>query len=282
MTIHSKTKKKIEIIKNAFEIEGRLTMRRIYYILLSHGRIKPSDDAYRDLCSQAVKWREEGYVEPEMIIDRHRVMVKRPTYRDFDEAFETLCDYYARDSMLNQNKYVEVWIEKDTMINKFEEDCYFSDVPLIVSKGFTSYTFKYEAVERFKEHQQKSIVVLYFGDLDAEGEYIPHLIKQFINEKLPGISFELKKILLTGEDKKSLGSFAIEYNPGSMQLKKAYVQDFICKYGKIKIEVEALSFALIKERFLTALWNEIDIEIINATEKSNKNDVKEWLENHYQ
>jgi len=278
---YKNTLEKIQRIKEAYEIEGKLTIRRIYYILLTHGLVTTAKSAYVNLSHLLVKLREWGHIDPDIIIDRHRIYQKRPTYKDFQEAFDSLYSRFAYDSMEEQEKYIEVWIEKDTMINKFEGECWFNDVPLVVSKGFTSYTFKLDAIKRFEQQAEKSILILYFGDFDAEGEYIPEKVKQYINKKLPDIDFELRKVLLNEKDKEKLKRFAVIYKPKKKQLKKTYVQDFIRKHGKIKIEVEALSFAEIKERFIKELWKELDRNVVKNIDILAEQEKERWLDWHY-
>ncbi len=275
---NEKTSAKIKAIEEAYAIEGRLTLRRIYYILITNNQINHSKSSYTNLSKTLTKLRETRFVNPEMIIDRHRDLIKRTTYSSFQKAFDTLCENYAKNSMLEQKKYVEVWIEKDTMQHIFLEDCYFRDVPLIVSKGFTSYSFKYEALERFR-NQNKPVVILYFGDFDCEGEYIPKVLKRFFVSN--GFEIEIKKVLLTENDIERLEGLGVEDGgfEKEEQLAKNYVQDFVKKYGKVKYEVEALPFNEVKKRFLEALHSEINVNIVKKTELNNQREVKNWIKN---
>jgi len=278
--IYRSTQEKIKLIKSAYETEGRLTVRRIYYILLSNGLIKHSENSYTGLSTLLTKLREQGYLDPRMIIDQHRKMIQRTTYSDFDEAFEECCDYFSINTMALQNKYVEVWIEKDTMTSIFLNRCYFSDVPLIISKGFTSYSFKHEFLDRLKENSEKPCIVLYFGDFDAEGNFIPFKVEEFVNEKLgtQNIDFELKKVLLTEADIPKIENFGIIDKGLSKKkhLEKQYVQDYVKKYGKKKYEVEALSFNEVQDRFIKALGQEIDFSIVEQADKLSKEQVESW------
>lgn len=274
---NEKTIKKIIEIQKAYENEGRLTLRRIYYILLSKGLIKHSENSYKGLSVFCVKWREAGIINPEWIVDRHRDLVKRTTYSNFQEAFNNLCRNYSRNSMDNQERYVEVWIEKDTMSHIFLNGCVLNDVPLITSKGFTSYSFKHEAVERFKQ-QNKPITILYFGDFDAEGEHIPKVFHRFIKEKAPELDLNFKKILLTEKDIPKIKQFAVYDKSLSNPIhqRKNYVLDFLNKYGKQKYEVEALSFDEVQKRFLQALAQEINLQVVENNENESQEEIKNW------
>lgn len=289
MGINDESREKIRIIEEAFKKEGRLTVRRIYYILLSRGFFdltksknpKYAWHIFQNLSARLVDWREAGLVNPDIIVDRKSELIQRPTYDNFQESFDELLENYSRNSMLDQKKHVEIWIEKDTMRNIFIEGCYFNDASLIISKGWTSYTFKHEAVERFKKYQPKPVVILYFGDFDMEGEHMPMVIKRFIQDKIPGFDFELKKILLTAADYKRLGRFTVKFNPTKTQLAHKYAKEFIEKYGPIKLEVEAMPFDETKRKFQDALFKEIDKRVVDDVENASGKDKRVWLENHY-
>ncbi len=270
-----KTLEKIEVIEKAFKEEGRLTLRRIYYILLSKGMITHSKGSYVNLSKLLTKLRESGSLDSDMIVDSHRDLIKSQTYKDFDEAFDQLCKGYYKDSMELQKQYVEVWIEKDTMTHIFRGYCLGNDVPLVVSKGFTSYSFKQEAVERYKQIE-KPITILYFGDLDPEGEHIPNILKDFFNRH--GIEFTFKKIMVRPEDTGGIPSLPLELKP--KQMEKQYVKDFIRKFGRVKYEIEALSFAEQKRRFMEALDNEIDLQVVKSIEEESKKEVEDWKKEH--
>ncbi len=289
MRINEESRKKIKIIEEAYKKEGRLTVRRIYYILLSAGfyDLMKSDNPeyanhiYQNLSARLVDWREAGIIEPEIIIDRHREFIRRPTHDNFQQAFDELLETYSKNSMMDQKKHIEAWIEKDTMRNTFIGDCYFNDVPLIIGKGWTSYTFKHEAVERFRKQYPKPVVILAFGDFDMEGEHIPEVINKFVREKIPGLNFRLKKVLLTSADYKKMRKFAIKFKPKKKTLEHKYAREFIEKFGAVKLEVEAMPFDETKRRFQYALFKEIDKQVVDGVESASEEDKRAWLENHH-
>jgi hypothetical protein len=167
------------------------------------------------------------------------------------------------------------------MRNTFLRDCYFNDVPLVISKGFTSWTFKNDAVERF-EGYDKPVTVLYFGDFDYEGEYIPALINEFVRDRLPRLDFEFRKVLLTVEDYDQLKQFAVKFETSKKQLEKAYVRDFIAKYGPVKLEVEALPFDETKRRLREELARAIDLQVVANVDRRAEREKAAWLKRHYQ
>lgn len=288
MKVKQETRKKLEVIERAFQEEGRLTVRRIYYLLLSQGfydlrksrNPKYAEHVYQNLSKRLVDWREAGLISSDIIIDRKSEFIKRRTFKNFDEYFEKALKSYASDSMLRQERAVEVWIEKDTMRTIFLEDCYFNDVPLIISRGWTSRTFKDEAVRRFAEYE-KPATVLYFGDFDFEGEHIPRVLEEFVRRKIPDLNFEFRKVLLTSDDYDSLKDYAVMFNVKKKHLEHIYVKEFIEQYGAVKLEVEALPFNETKKRFTKALYGVIDRQLVDDEEGRAEKEKKNWLKRHY-
>ena len=69
MAFYKKSLKKFQIIKEQYKIEGSMTLRRIYYVLLGKGLVKPSpktgkkSSPYKDLSELLLKAREEGEID---------------------------------------------------------------------------------------------------------------------------------------------------------------------------------------------------------------------------
>lgn len=288
MKLNKEGREKLEVIKATFEIEGRLTVRRIYYVLLSRGffdlrRSQNPDYAahiYQNLSRRLVDWREEGLLPAGMIVDRKSEFIKRSSHKSFDDCFKEAFEDYALDSMAGQGRAVEVWIEKDTMRTIFLEDCYFNDVPLIISKGWTSWTFKDEAVKRFGQYR-KPVSVLYFGDFDFEGEHIPRVLEEFVRGKIPELDFDFKKVLLTHDDFGRLKDYAVRFNVNKKHLEHAYVREFIEQWGPLKLEVEALGFNETRGRFREALFGAVNKQLVDSAEAKAEKEKKAWLKRHY-
>ena len=82
--------------------------------------------------------------------------------------------FYRRNVWLAQDNYVEIWIEKDALAGVVHPITAEWDVPLMVSKGFSSLTYLYNAAQTF-EHKAgmgKKCYIFYFGDYDPSGKDI--------------------------------------------------------------------------------------------------------------
>ncbi len=282
---YKKTLEKFRIIREQFEIEGAMTLRRIYYVLLGKGLIEPSGkkgSPYINLSKLLVKAREEGEIDWKVIVDRTRRIIKRWTFPDYDEAFEWLCEHYRKDSMLRQKNYVEVWIEKDAISGNVASVTWDIDVPLMPGKGWGSVTTIHDAYERIAKLTGKRlhVVILYVSDFDPEGFHIPKVVEEkFALYGLPDP--QIKRIALT---EGQINKFNLRKNVGftisEKQKEKEYVRDYIEKYGVVQYEIDALPVAELNQIIEKELKKLIDFKIPEISDKESKEEVEAWLDEH--
>lgn len=280
-----KSLRRLHIIKHQHQIEGAMTLRRIYYVLVGKGLIKPGANSYnaiKGLCKDA---REQGYLDWKVIVDRARRIEKRQTFENFDEIFKTACHSYRRDSMQDQKDYIEVWIEKDAVSKNILRVTYDLDVSLVVGRGFSSITFIHDASQRCLAKAEKDIkmLILYISDLDPEGEHIPELVKKkFVQYGCDRDSFDIDKIALTLEHVKKFNLPSnVEFKIGAKQREKRYVQDFLKKYGEVQYEIDALSSLELNKILADELKKVMDFEIPKRSDGESEEEVREWIDKHY-
>lgn len=275
-TFTEKVLKRFEVLKQQYKIEGAMTLRRCFYILVGKGMITNKLSSYQDLSKKLKKARLLGYIPYKYIIDTGRNIYKRNTYSIFDEAFKELCKNYKKDSMSLQNKHIEVWIEKEAIANVIYPLTYPYDISLVVSKGFTSVTFLYEASKRFKECG-KDVIILFVSDFDCEGEYIPKVVLDELENNHSCKNITIKKVLLNHNDIETYGLISNKgYKIKERQKGKAYVRDFIDKYGEVQYELDALPTPNLKKKITEAILDEIDVEVVKKSDEESISEVEEW------
>ncbi len=287
MAFYKKSLEKFNIIKEQYKIEGSMTLRRIYYVLLGKGLVKPSgkkDSPYINLSKLLLEAREKGELDWKIIVDRTRRIIQRLTFPDYYEAFKWICKHYRRDSMLLQKKYCEVWIEKDAISGNVANETWFIDVPLIVGRGWGSGTCHHDAYERIseinKEEKKLLVKVLYISDFDPEGFHIPEVLK--IKLKLYGLEDpKVERIALT---LKQIKKFGLKKNVGftisKKQREKKYVRDFIEKYGVVQYEIDALPVKELNKILKSELEKLIDFDIPETSDKESREEVEDWVEDY--
>ncbi|RKX50906.1 MAG: hypothetical protein DRP25_04960 [Thermotoga sp.] len=177
----------------------KLTVRQLYYQLVTRGVIENSPKAYKNFDDHLSQARALGIIDWRYFEDRGRTF-ERPRKPLVDitkitpqEEIKSKLEYvtsfrehhYGIPKWYRQPNYVEVWVEKDALagfLSKVTGEEL--GVPLVVSRGYTSVTFKFEARERFERARAegKTPYLLYFGDLDPSGENICEVLEKELGD----------------------------------------------------------------------------------------------------
>jgi len=149
-----------------------LTLRQVYYQLVSKNVIPNDDVAYGKLSSLLDDCRYSGLIDWNAIEDRGRVPYTPYFEYSVSDAIERTKDSYSLDKRQEQPVYIELWSEKDAISNILKQAVRDYTITVGINKGFTSSTAIYDAYNRFTSkilEEGKKVVVLYFGDHDPSG-----------------------------------------------------------------------------------------------------------------
>lgn len=135
---------KVKVILDELVQYKPLTLRQVYYQLVSKGYIENTKSEYQAL-SQLLKWsRLDNRISWNDIEDRVRVFRDLSGWlnkSNFLNVALNVFDQYKRDLWQSQKSYVEIWIEKDALRSVFEKACSGYGVSVIVCRGFSSISF---------------------------------------------------------------------------------------------------------------------------------------------
>ena len=143
-------------------------LRQIFYGLVSDGVLKKTDKAYRRLMRQLVDMRREDVIPYDWVEDLTRSVNEPMTHGSLEEALRFTADTYARNPWVEQDERVEIWLEKRALTSLFTDITYDYSVPLMVTGGYSSFTFLQRAAETIKA-SGKHTHVYQFGDNDPAG-----------------------------------------------------------------------------------------------------------------
>jgi hypothetical protein len=176
-----------------------MTVRQVFYRAVSAGIINKSELEYKNSISrQLVAMRLSGDLEFGWIADNTRWMRKPKTYSSVEEALQSTARTYRKALWDDQDAYVEVWTEKDALAGVLLEETKKWDVPLMVSRGFSSLTYLYEAAEAISD-QGKPAYLYYFGDHDPSGLRIDAAIERRLRELAPHADIEFERVAVRPE-----------------------------------------------------------------------------------
>jgi hypothetical protein len=111
--------------------------------------------------------------------------VRRPrSYPDPDAFVEEVLAGYRRAFWTEQPTYCEVWCEKEALAGTIVDVTAEFDVPLLVSKGFSSDSYLYEAAVQLAEQQaaERFCSVFILTDYDPSGSWIARTIERRLHE----------------------------------------------------------------------------------------------------
>jgi hypothetical protein len=179
-----------------FEKGYSLTLRQLFYQLVSTNRIANTVKAYESLGVLVSEGRYAGLLDWEHITDRVRVLQDSPRWADAKERLEGATN--MRIDTLQEQKYrPEVWIEKDALIELARNVCVPWDVPYIAVKAYSSTSAIWEAYKRFVGYLaagQKPLI-LHLGDLDCTGDDCSRHLQERMS-LMCGCPVELRRLAL--------------------------------------------------------------------------------------
>jgi hypothetical protein len=221
-----------EIIKEFQAMGYKLTLRQLYYQLVSKDLIANKQPEYSKISSLLKDGRMMGLIDWNAIEDRLRVPRIPYCCDNIQDALQDTADQYRIDRCRNQDVYIEVWAEKDALSSILYRVTEYYHVRLMVNRGYTSCSAMYEAYQRMLR-QGKSCTILYLGDHDPSGLDMVRDIKNRFEEF--GLDIEVQKIALTTEQVKA-------YNPppNPAKITDPRAKGYIEKFGPVSWEVDAL------------------------------------------
>lgn len=241
MKRQDKTIKLLEQIKDVLQELYEywpLTLRQIYYQLVSKQIIENHPNKYKMLSNLLSRAREQGLIDWQAIEDRSRVYYDLTGWQNSKTFIKRSSDAflkgYKRDLLQTQKNYIEIWIEKDALSRIFTQTAEPYTVPVVVARGFASVSF----LNNFKERvlrQDKPPLILYFGDFDPSGLAIPEAVKNGLMKN--GLNVTLKRCaLLPGDIKK----YNLPHDPDALKDSDRRAARFVELYGRYAVELDAL------------------------------------------
>jgi hypothetical protein len=148
-----------------------LTLRQLYYQLVSINVIPNKVSEYAKLSTLLTEGRMAGVVDWEAIEDRLRLPYKPSSWNSAEDMMDTAIAQYKMPRTKGQKKYIEVWLEKDALSGVLKRVTSKYHVPIMVNRGYSSVTAIHDSYERFKEALMRgqTVEILYVGDFDPSG-----------------------------------------------------------------------------------------------------------------
>jgi len=276
------TAKQLDKLNRAQEILGELreyvplTLRQVFYQMVGKEYIENTKPEYQML-SILIKWaRIDEFIPWEMIEDRVRAFHDFSGLKTKEEyIWQELREFlgrYRRDILQTQDKYLEVWIEKDALSSLFSKVCYPYTVPVVVCRGFSSVSFLNDFRERLSQREDKVPVMLYFGDFDPSGVEMLDAMKITLKEELRIDDIVFKRIALLKED---IFTYKLPHNPFALKKTDTRARKHIERYGELAVELDAMRPDILEGRIKQAIGAELDIPAFNREVRAERQELGE-------
>lgn len=150
------------------EEERPMTLRQLYYRVVSVGLLENSQAEYRRLGNGMTRLREAGQIARTWIVDRVRSTIKPSSWCGLADFGAAVCKVYRKDLWAGMPHHLEVFVEKDAIAGTIQPVTREYDVALQVCRGYTSVSFAGEIADLWAEIC-KPIYCYYLGDFDPSG-----------------------------------------------------------------------------------------------------------------
>lgn len=258
---------KVQEILKEFEDYKPLTLRQIYYQLVGKGFIENRVSQYTML-SNLIKWaRINEYIPWEDIEDRVRAYHDLTGWTDKDEFIDqevgNFLTGYNRDLLQTQDKYIEVWIEKDALSSIFTRIARHYTIPVVVCRGFSSASFLNDYRNRLNYYKYKNRhpIMLYFGDFDPSGNEMLPAMETTLKDEMGVNGIELKRIALLKED---IFTYKLPHEAKALKRKDTRAKKHLQAYGELAVELDALRPDVLEKKIRESIESELDIGAFNT------------------
>jgi len=249
----------IEIINSVIEeysAQGyELTLRQAYYQLVARGYIPNNERSYKNIGSLINDGRLAGLIDWHSITDRTRNIRRLSHWNNPAEIIDSASKQYRLDKWKGQPNYVEVWVEKDALVDVVSRACNYLDVPYFSCRGYTSQSEMWAASRRFIGQKDKEErIIIHLGDHDPSGIDMTRDIQERMD--LFGADVEVKRIALTMQQIK-------KYNPppNPAKITDSRCKGYIEKYGNESWELDALEPRVITSLITKAVEEYVDEDL---------------------
>ncbi len=253
---------------------SRITIRHLFYRLVSLKLIEKSEREYKKLCGYLMKWRRAGQISYGAFTDSTRYYRGARLLDSAEEALANAAEAYRKNLWLDQACYVEVWCEKDAIADVLGEAADEFGVPVFPCHGFASATSLFAASRNFKHYinQGKSVRVLYFGDHDPSGLAIDANAQSSLADD-HGVDVEFVRLAITPTD-------IVTHNLPTRPVKRSDTRSVGWEGGCV--EVDAMPMVELRRRVRDGITSLIDPRqwaISQAVEEAEKETLKTYAAN---
>ncbi len=256
-----------------------LTLRQLYYQLVSRDIVPNKKEEYKKLSTLLKEGRMGGVVDWDAIEDRLRKPDKPSSFDSPKDLMKAAISQYQKPRQDGQPYYMEVWVEKDALSGVLSRVTRKYHIPIMVNRGYSSVSAMYDAFMRivnYAAYQQIPARIIYLGDFDPSGLDMIRDISDRIIEFKDGyndgdlvreMDFDVDAVALTMDQ-------IIRYDPppNPAKIEDPRAKDFIRRHGGQSWEVDALKPEVLNQILEDAIACYLDLDQYNTVVASEAKD----------
>jgi hypothetical protein len=262
-----------EAIYSVLAADHPMTVRQCFYALTVLGVIDKTESQYKTTVIRLlVQMRREGVIPYAWISDNTRWMRKPDTYRGLGQFLRHTARFYRRDLWANAESYVEIWCEKDALAGVIMEETAEFDVPLMVSRGFSSDTYLQSAGEAI-EAEDRPAYIYQFGDHDPSGIWIARKIEEGLRHHAGGAEIHFERVAVTRDQ---IARWSLPTRPTKRE-GNTHARDF----DGDSVELDAIPPARLRGLVRECIERHVDaaqLRILKVAEQSERQLLHQWAQ----
>jgi len=270
----------LESLKVFRQYDTALTLRQLYYRLVSKHLFSNTINSYKRLSRLMVRARETRDVPVNCLEDRSRRILGRGdtgynSAEDFlKQRFANLQSSWKSFNMPrwdDQPVYLVVSLEKDALSRLVSDIANRYAVRTFPTRGYPSFTYVQNMASYIRNRlKDKPTVVLYFGDFDPSGIDIERDLTERLAKYDAG-DFSVQRVALNSDQIE-------QYKLPPMPVKKsdARAERFVEEYGNMTVELDALEPNVLKNLVQQAILSHIDLRNWKKRQEEVAN-LQQWI-----
>jgi hypothetical protein len=190
-----------EAIVHAVSTETPVTVRGVFYRVVSAGAVEKSEKGYGAVQRRLLHLRRTGAVSYAAITDGTRLRLKPDSWSDVEQMLEDAASSYRRALWNDQAAEVIIISEKDAISGVVYPVTAEFDVELCITRGYSSETFTHSIAQtvRGNDARGKTTHVYQLGDHDPSGVDAWRSFGERVREFVPLAAVDFERIAVTPE-----------------------------------------------------------------------------------
>jgi hypothetical protein len=242
------------------------SVRQVFYQCVVRDIVEKTEAAYEKVQRALVRLRREGRIPYRAIADGTRWQIKPTTFSSLEAALKRTAQTYRRALWEEADAYLEIWLEKDALAGVVHPVTNEFDVPLMVTRGFSSLSFLAQSAEDI-EAAEKPAFIFHLGDHDPSGRAAGEHIERTLRDLAPNADIVFERLAVTVEQ---IAEYALPTRPTKHTDSRA--PKFEAEFGAGSVELDAIHPDTLRAIVRDAIEQHVDFDQLEVLKTAEANE----------